>query len=68
MKLTLVKSVNGNNKHSKARKHCIFWNAKSLKSQAPQGFSGCLDIENDEMNKKKFLSASPRVKQTLRSL
>ena len=37
-------------------------NAKSLKSQAPQGFSGCLDIENDEMNKKKFLSASPRVK------
>ena len=26
MKLTLVKSVNGNNKHSKARKHCIFWN------------------------------------------
>ena len=36
-------------------------NAKSLKSQAPQGFSGCLDIENDEMNKKKFLSASPRV-------
>ena len=43
-------------------------NAKSLKSQAPQGFSGCLDIENDEMNKKKFLSASPRVKQTLRSL
>ena len=43
-------------------------NAKSLKSQAPQGFSGCLDIENDEMNKKNFLSASPRVKQTLRSL
>ena len=43
-------------------------NAKSLKSQAPQGFSGCLDIENDEMNKKKFLSASPRVNQTLRSL
>ena len=37
-------------------------NAKSLKSQAPQGFSGCLDIENDEMNKKNFLSASPRVK------
>ena len=37
-------------------------NAKSLKSQAPQGFSGCLDIDNDEMNKKKFLSASPRVK------
>ena len=36
-------------------------NAKSLKSQAPQGFSGCLDIENDEMNKKFFLSASPRV-------
>ena len=36
-------------------------NAKSLKSQAPQGFSGCLDIDNDEMNKKKFLSASPRV-------
>ena len=36
-------------------------NAKSLKSQAPQGFSGCLDIENDEMNKKKFLSASLRV-------
>ena len=36
-------------------------NAKSLKSQAPQGFSGCLDIENDEMNKKNFLSASPRV-------
>ena len=31
-------------------------NAKSLKSQAPQGFSGCLDIENDEMNKKKFLT------------
>ena len=29
-------------------------NAKSLKSQAPQGFSGCLDIENDEMNKKNF--------------
>ena len=27
-------------------------NAKSLKSQAPQGFSGCLDIDNDEMNKK----------------
>ena len=43
-------------------------NAKSLKSQAPQGFSGCLDIDNDEMNKKKILSASPRVKQTLRSL
>ena len=37
-------------------------NAKSLKSQAPQGFSGCLDIDNDEMNKKKILSASPRVK------
>ena len=37
-------------------------NAKSLKSQAPQGFSGCLDIDNDEMNKKNFLSASPRVK------
>ena len=36
-------------------------NAKSLKSQAPQGFSGCLDIDNDEMNKKIFLSASPRV-------
>ena len=36
-------------------------NAKSWKSQAPQGFSGCLDIENDEMNKKIFLSASPRV-------
>ena len=36
-------------------------NAKSLKSQAPQGFYGCLDIDNDEMNKKKFLSASPRV-------
>ena len=36
-------------------------NAKSLKSQAPQGFSGCLDIDNDEMNKKNFLSASPRV-------
>ena len=30
--------------------------AKSLKSQAPQGFSGCLDIGNDEMNKK--MSAS----------
>ena len=29
-------------------------NAKSLKSQAPQGYSGCLDIENDEMNKKNF--------------
>ena len=29
-------------------------NAKSLKSQAPQGFSGFLDIENDEMNKKIF--------------
>ena len=29
-------------------------NAKSLKSQAPQGFSGCSDIENDEMNKKIF--------------
>ena len=29
-------------------------NAKSLKSQAPQGFSGCLDIDNDEMNKKNF--------------
>ena len=43
-------------------------NAKSLKSQAPQGFSGCLDIDNDQMNKKKFLSASPRVNQTLRSL
>ena len=43
-------------------------NAKSLKSQAPQGFSDCLDIDNDEMNKKNFLSASPRVKQTLRSL
>ena len=42
-------------------------NAKSLKSQAPQGFPGCLDIENDEMNKKNFLSASLRVKQTLRS-
>ena len=39
-----------------------------LKSQAPQGFSGCLDIDNDEMNNKFFLSASPRVKQTLRSL
>ena len=25
--------------------------AKSLKSQAPQGFSGCLDIDNDEMSK-----------------
>ena len=24
--------------------------------------NACLDIENDEMNKKKFLSASPRVK------
>ena len=36
-------------------------NAKSLKSQAPQGFSGCLDIDNDQMNKKNFLSASPRV-------
>ena len=24
-------------------------NAKSLKSQAPQGFSDCLDIDNDEM-------------------
>ena len=43
-------------------------NAKSLRSQAPQGFSGCLDIDNDEMNKKKILSASPRVKQMLRSL
>ena len=43
-------------------------NAKSLKSQAPQGFSGCLDIESDEMSKKKFLSASTRVNQTLRSL
>ena len=43
-------------------------NAKSLKSQAPQGFSGCLDIENDELNIKKILSASPRVKQTLQSL
>ena len=31
-------------------------NTKSLKSQAPQGFSGCLDINNDEMNsKKKFV-------------
>ena len=29
-------------------------NAKSLKSQAPQGFSDCLDIDNDEMNKKNF--------------
>ena len=29
-------------------------NTKSLKSEAPQGFSGCLDIENDEMNKKKI--------------
>ena len=27
-------------------------NAKSLKSKAPQGFSGCLDIENDERKKK----------------
>ena len=43
-------------------------NAKSLKSQAPQGFSGCLDIDNDEMNKKNFLSASPRVTQAHRSL
>ena len=42
-------------------------NAKSLKSQAPQGFSGCLDIDNDEMNKKKFLSASLWVTQALRS-
>ena len=25
---------------------------QSLKSQAPQGFSGYLDIENDEINKK----------------
>ena len=48
--------------------HRVSQNAKSLKSQAPQGFSGCLDIENDEMNKKNFLSASPRVNQTLRSL
>ena len=31
-------------------------NTKSLKSQAPQGFSGCLDIGNNEM------SAIPRVK------
>ena len=58
---------------------CDFWhhqsykvgcpeNAKSFKSQAPQGFSGCLDIENDEINKKFFLSAaSLRVKQMLRS-
>ena len=29
-------------------------NTQSLKSHAPQGFSGCLDIENDEMNKKNF--------------
>ena len=29
-------------------------NAKSLKSQAPQGFSGCLDIDNDEIKKKKI--------------
>ena len=29
-------------------------NAKSSKSHAPQGFSGCLDIDNDEMNKKNF--------------
>ena len=29
-------------------------NANSIKSQVPQGFSGCLDIDNDEMNKKKF--------------
>ena len=43
-------------------------NAKSLKSQAPQGFSGCLDIDNDEMNKKNFLSASARVTQAHRSL
>ena len=43
-------------------------NAKSLKSQAPQGFSGCLDIDNDEMNKKNFLSASLRVTQAHRSL
>ena len=43
-------------------------NAKSLKSQAPQGFSGCLDIDNDQVNKKKILSASPRVTQAHRSL
>ena len=35
-------------------------NAKSLKSQAPQGFSGCLDIDNDEMNKKKFFECIPQ--------
>ena len=29
-------------------------NTKSLKSQAPQGFSGSLDIDNDEMKKKSF--------------
>ena len=34
-------------------------NAKSFKSQAPQGFSGCLDIENDEMNKKKIFECIP---------
>ena len=33
-------------------------NIKSSKSQAPQGFYGCLDIENDEMNKKKILILS----------
>ena len=53
--------------HTKHLLGCLK-NTKSLKSQAPQGFSGCLDIDNDEMNKKKFfLSASPRVNQTLRS-
>ena len=27
---------------------------KSLKSQAPHGLSGCLDIDNDEINKNNF--------------
>ena len=36
-------------------------NTQSLKTQAPQGFSGCLDIDIDEINNKNFLSASLRV-------
>ena len=41
-------------KMSSVRELARFKNAKSLKSHAPQGFSGCLDMDNDEMNKKKI--------------
>ena len=34
----------------------------SFKNQTSQDFSGCLNIENDEMNEIKFSSASLRVK------